>query len=45
MESGSSMMDDNPTIKQAEDRIYAVYARLTQVLRGHGCTITHSNKY
>ena len=32
------------TIKQAEDRIYTVYAWLTQVSHGHGYTITtHSN--
>ena len=50
MESGSDMldcllmMDNNLTIKQAEDRIYTVYAWLTQVSHGHECTIIiHSN--
>ena len=36
------MMDNNLTIKQAEDRIYTVYAWLTQVSHGHGCTITNN---
>lgn len=49
MESGSDMIDwliyvdECLIIKQAEDRIYTVYARLRQASRGHGCTTTNSN--